>query len=163
VAVFEAVKGILVLLVGFRLLGAVHDDLQTVAEQMVRTLHLNAANRYPRVFLEAAERYSDVRLWMLAVLALAYATVRLAEAYGLWFGRGWAEWFAVGSGGIYIPAEIYSMSHHVTWIKVGALVLNVAVVAYIGGALWRRRRDLHMKRLTPSEGTPTATDRNGQS
>lgn len=141
VAVFEAAKGLIVLLVGFGLLAVVHQDVQSVAEEFVRTFHLNPAKRYPRIFLEAAERYSDIRLWLLAALALGYAALRLAEAYGLWFGRRWAEWFAVLTGGFYILLEIDAVWNRVSWVRVGALVLNVAIVAYLGRALWRRRRD----------------------
>ena len=139
VAGFEAAKGVLVLLVGFGLLSVIHGDLQSVAEDLVRTFHLNAANRYPRIFLAVAERYGDVHLWLLATLALVYAAVRLAEAYGLWFGRRWAEWFAVASGAIYIAPEIYGLSHRVSWVRVGALVVNIGIVAYIGWELWQRR------------------------
>ncbi len=141
VAVFEATKGILVLLVGFGLLAVVHQDVQSVAEELVHTFHLNPAKHYPRIFLEAADRYSDVRLWALAVLALGYAALRMAEAWGLWSGRRWAEWFAVASGAIYIAPEIYALWHRVSWVRVGALLVNVGIVAYIGWALWRRRRD----------------------
>lgn len=141
VALFEAAKGVVVLLVGFGLLAVVHQDVQTVAEELVHTFHLNPAKRYPRIFLDAADRYSDVRLWLLAALALGYAAMRLAEAYGLWFGRRWAEWFAVLTGGIYIGVEIDAVWHHVSWVRVGALVLNVGIVAYLGWALWQRRRD----------------------
>ena len=82
---------------------------------------------------------SDVRLWLIAALALAYAVLRLAEAYGLWFGRRWAEWLAVASGGIYIPLEISGIVEKLSWVRVGTLVLNIIVVAYIGWALWKKR------------------------
>ena len=140
VALFEAAKGILVLLVGFGLLTVVHQDVQSVAEEMVRTFHLNPAKLFPRIFLDAAERFSDVRLWTLAALALGYAALRLAEAYGLWFGYHWAEWFAVLSGAIYIGPELYGLWHHISWVRVGVLAVNTGIVAYIGWALWQRRR-----------------------
>lgn len=141
VAVFEAAKGVLVLLAGFGLLAVVHQDLQSVAEELVRTFHLNPAKRIPRIFVEAAQRFSDIRLWMLAAFALGYAALRLAEAWGLWFGRRWAEWFALASGAIYVAPEIDALWHRVSWIRVGALMLNIGVVTYIGWALWRRRRN----------------------
>ncbi len=70
---------------------------------------------------------------------LVYATVRFAEAYGLWFGRRWAEWLAALSGGIYVPVEIYELTRGVSWIKVAALLLNAAIVVYLCGVLWRTR------------------------
>ena len=141
VAVFEAAKGVIVLLVGFGLLAVIHQDVQAVAAELVHTLHLNPAMGYPRIFLDAAERYSDVRLWLLAALALGYAALRLAEAYGLWFGRRWAEWFAILTGGFYILLEIDAVLHRVSWVRVGTLAVNTAIVAYLGWALWRRRRE----------------------
>jgi uncharacterized membrane protein (DUF2068 family) len=149
VAVFEAGKGLLVLLVGFGLLAFVDADTQTLAEELVQTLHLNPAHHLPRIFLEAAERAADVRLWVLAAFALGYAGLRLAEAYGLWFGKRWAEWFAVASGSLYIPLEIYALWQHASWVRVATLLGNVAIVAYIGLTLWRRRNG--RVPLTPDE------------
>ena len=109
VAVFEALKGLLVLLVGFGLLSVVNEDLAQLAEELVGHFHLNPASHYPRIFLEAALRISDLRLWALALFAFAYASLRLAEAYGLWRGRRWAEWLAVASGTLLVPIEIYEL------------------------------------------------------
>lgn len=71
---------------------------------------------------------------------VVYALIRFAEAYGLWLGRRWAEWLAALSGGVYVPVEIYELSRSVTWIKLGALVLNACVVAYMCMVLWRGKR-----------------------
>jgi uncharacterized membrane protein (DUF2068 family) len=141
VAAFEAAKGLLVLLVGFGLLrfAFIDEDTQRLAEELVRTLHLNPAHHLPRIFLDAAERAADVRLWMLAGFALGYAVLRLAEAYGLWFGKRWAEWFAVATGALYVPLEIYALAQRVSWLRVATLTVNVAVVAYVGVMLWRRQ------------------------
>ena len=109
VAVFEAAKGLLVLVAGCGLLSLVHRDAQHVAETIVRQLHLNPARHYPRVFIQAAGRVSSSRLWMLAGGAFAYSVVRFVEAYGLWRLRPWAEWFAIVSGGLYLPVEVYEL------------------------------------------------------
>jgi len=66
VAMFEALKGLLVLLAGFGLLALVHHDVQAFVERIVVHLHLNPARHYPRVFIEAAGRLTDARLWLLA-------------------------------------------------------------------------------------------------
>ena len=140
VATFEAAKGLLVLVVGFGLLAVVDGDIQLVAEDLVRTLHLNPAKRVPRIFLDAAERHADVHLRTLAAFAFGYAVLRLAEAFGLWFGRRWAEWFAVASGAFYIPFEVYALWERATWLRAATLAANVAIVAYVGFTLWRRVR-----------------------
>jgi uncharacterized membrane protein (DUF2068 family) len=66
--------------------------------------------------------------------------VRFAEAYGLWHERRWAEWLAAISGGVYVPIEIFELAHKITWIRVGALALNLVVVAYMVWLLTESRR-----------------------
>ncbi|MDQ3196978.1 MAG: DUF2127 domain-containing protein [Pseudomonadota bacterium] len=148
IAALEAAKGALVLVAGFGLLSLIHRDAQQVAEQVVSHLHLNPANRYPRIFISAAAALSDVRLMLLAVGAAAYALVRFVEAYGLWRGRRWAEWFAAVSGAIYIPFEIYELIHRASWLSIGALSVNVFVVGYMSRALLRSRQDAARKCTT---------------
>jgi len=139
VAAFEGLKGALVLAAGCGALALVHRDLQAVAENVVRHLHMNPASRVPRIFLEAASRTTDARLWGLAALAAAYAAVRLAEAYGLWNGRRWAEWLGAASGGLYVPVEVYEIARHVTVTRAVLLVGNVLVVAYLLRVLYLGR------------------------
>ncbi len=140
IALFEAAKGALVLVAGFGLARLVHRDVQQVAEELVDRLHLDPAKKYPRIFIDLAANLSDAQLWALAAFATAYAALRFAEAYGLWFGRRWGEWIAAVSGGVYVPVEIYELSRGASWIKLGALLLNAAVVGYMCYMLWRGRR-----------------------
>ena len=133
----EAAKGILVLLTGFGVLSLMHHDAQRLAEQLVGHLHLNPARNFPRIFIDAAAHLTDARLWMLATLAALYGLVRFIEAYGLWYGRRWAEWFAAISGGVYIPFELYELLQGATWISFLALMVNVFVVGLMIDALHR--------------------------
>ena len=131
IAFFEALKGTLVVVAGFGLLALVHRDLEDLAERLVTHSHLNPASHYPRVFIEAAANTSDSRLRTLAALAFAYSAVRFVEAYGLWHMRAWAEWFAIASGCVYLPVEVYELVEKPTLIRAGILVLNALVVAYL--------------------------------
>jgi uncharacterized membrane protein (DUF2068 family) len=139
VAVYEAAKGALILLAGFELLSLMHHEAQHFAEQWVAHLHLNPAKGYPRIFIDAMTNVTDARLWLLAGLALVYAGVKWILAYGLWLGRRWAEWFAVASGGIFVPAEIVEIVRGVTWTKILLLIVNVCIVAYLIYVLWRSK------------------------
>jgi uncharacterized membrane protein (DUF2068 family) len=135
IALFEAAKGAVVLLAGLGLLSLIHRDLQVIAEKIVQHSHLDPASRYPQIFIVAASHVTDTRLWLLAGAAALYAAVRGAEAYGLWFERRWAEWFALVAGGIYLPVEIYELIHRPSWIKAIILTSNVAIVAYMAYVL----------------------------
>jgi uncharacterized membrane protein (DUF2068 family) len=81
--------------------------------------------------LTPASRTSDARLKTLAGLAFLYSIVRFVEAYGLWHMRSWAEWFAIISGGIYIPLEVFEIAKHVSRLRVLALLVNITIVAYL--------------------------------
>ncbi len=74
-------------------------------------------------------------MWLLAILAGAYGLVRFVEAYGLWRGRRWAEWFAAVSGGIYIPFELYELFRGTIWLSLSALLANVFIVGLMINAL----------------------------
>jgi uncharacterized membrane protein (DUF2068 family) len=135
IAIIEASKGVLVFLVGFGLLALLHENLQALAERLVTRFHLNPIKHYPRIFLEAAAQLTDTHLKLLALLAAVYAVVRMIEAYGLWWGRRWAEWFAALSSGIYMPFEIYELFNTGSLLAAAALIVNTAVVALMVRAL----------------------------
>jgi uncharacterized membrane protein (DUF2068 family) len=135
IALVEAAKGFLVLAAGLGLLGMMHHGAQRVAEKIVRQFQLNPASHYPRIFLDAAGHLHGGRFWWLAAAAGAYAALRFAEAFGLWYQRRWAEWLTVVTAGLYIPIEIYALSRHVNGVKVILLIVNVLVVIYLGQAL----------------------------
>ncbi|MHB8743096.1 MAG: DUF2127 domain-containing protein [Sulfuricaulis sp.] len=131
VAMFEATKGVLVLAVGLGLLSLVHHDIQSVGEDIVRRFDLDLAHRYPRILIVAATHLGNTRLRLLALAALLYSMVRFLEAYGLWYRRVWAEWFAVISGGIFLPFELYALIRYATVVKAVVLTVNIGIVAYM--------------------------------
>jgi len=131
VAVFEATKGLLVLMIGFGLFSLVHRDIPQLAQQLIAHFNLNPEHHYSRVFIELAEQLNDGRLWMLASFAVFYTVVRFIEAYGLWYARRWAEWFAALSGGIYIPFELRELWHRPSWVSALTLLINIAVVSFM--------------------------------
>ena len=140
VALFEAIKGLVVLLAGTGLLALVHKDLHALALSLVEHAHLNPAGRYPQIFLDAASNLHESRLLLLALGALIYSALRFAEAFGLYFRRTWAEILAAISGGIYLPYEFLDFVHSRTALHAWLLVGNAAVVAIMVLALVRRRR-----------------------
>ena len=136
VALFEASKGLLVLLVGLELLSLVHTGVQNVGEEIVERFHLNFARHHPRILLYATTHLNDSNVRLLALAALAYSTVRFIEAYGLWRLRAWAEWFAIISGGVYLPFELYELVRHPTVVKAVILISNAVIVAYLLHVRW---------------------------
>jgi uncharacterized membrane protein (DUF2068 family) len=68
---------------------------------------------------------------VIAVAGIAYAGLEATEGVGLALRRRWAEYLTVIATGILIPYEAYEVVRHATLFKVGALLLNAAVVGYL--------------------------------
>jgi uncharacterized membrane protein (DUF2068 family) len=68
---------------------------------------------------------------LLAVSAIAYAALEGTEGVGLAMRRRWAEYLTVIATGVLIPFETYEVTFHPSLFKVGALLLNLAVVGYL--------------------------------
>jgi uncharacterized membrane protein (DUF2068 family) len=146
IAIFEAFKVVLLLTTGFGLLALVHHDLEAVAVSIVRHLHANPASKYPEFFIKASRQVTDTNLRMLALLALIDSILRAIEAVGLWLDRTWGKWLGVATGVIYLPFEVYELSHGATFFKLAALGVNVVIVLYLVYAVRRPHVSLEQNR-----------------
>src|SRR5436309_4354990 len=78
-----------------------------------------------------AERLTDRNLWIFVFGILVYTTIRFIEAAGLWLEKEWAEWFALLSGSMYLPWEIWELARHADAWKWIIFIFNVAIVVYL--------------------------------
>ncbi|MEJ2863546.1 DUF2127 domain-containing protein [Actinomycetospora flava] len=87
----------------------------------------------PTLLVEV-ERAFDVpesTLYWLAAGLLAYAALETVEAVGLWYARRWAEYLTFVATTVLLVPEVWEISHGPTPTKIVALVVNLAVVAYL--------------------------------
>jgi uncharacterized membrane protein (DUF2068 family) len=75
-------------------------------------------------------------LTYLAIGLAAYALIELVESIGLWLGQRWGEYFAMVATSIFLPYEVYDLTVKITWLRVGALVINLLLVIYL---VWTKR------------------------
>ena len=155
IAIFEAIKGCIGLIAGFGLLSLIHRDVADFAEDLVGFLHLNAEGRLAHRIVETISKLNPTNIKIFFALSLVYATVRFVEAYGLWRLRAWAEWFAIISGMVYIPIEIYELVHKPTFTRAAVLLINVAVVVYLYSF---RKEQVHEKEIHESQIQSNKTD-----
>jgi uncharacterized membrane protein (DUF2068 family) len=146
IALFEAGKGLLAVMVAVWLLSLLHKDIQDVAEHLLHFLHrifrLNPDGHLARSIIRGARRVTPGNLHLWIGGTILYSIIRFAEAAGLWLEKQWAEWFALISGCLYLPIEIYELAHHATPIKWAIFATNLLIVAYLAWLL----RDLHNDR-----------------
>jgi uncharacterized membrane protein (DUF2068 family) len=83
---------------------------------------------------------------------IGYALLEGAEAVGLWCQRRWAEYLTFVATTLLLPLVVYELTVRVSWFKLAALIVNVAIVLYLllakrlfglrgGGALERAERE----------------------
>ena len=132
VALFEAAKGLLVLATAGALLEFLGQGAQAAAEHLV-----NPASRYPRILLHLMSGRDDARLLALGLGALAYVSVRLIEAYGLWHGRQWGWAIGFVGAGLYVPLELWELMQKITWPGIVILLSNLLILI----VLWRARAE----------------------
>ncbi|MEO8295155.1 MAG: DUF2127 domain-containing protein [Gemmatimonadota bacterium] len=99
-------------------------------------------------FLVRIFRLSTGGIVAIAVAALLYAGLFLTEGIGLAMERRWAEWLTVVATASLIPFEIFESVHHVTIVRVAALIINVVVLWYL---IIQLRRHPHIDRFSPND------------
>ncbi len=148
IAVFEAFKGVIGLIAGFGILSLMHRDIADFAEDLVGFLHLNSEGRLANRIVETVTKLNPANIKFFFGLSLLYATIRFVEAYGLWRLRAWAEWFAIISGALYIPIELYELIEKPTVVRAGVLIFNIIVVLYLYSF---RKEQRHEKEIHDSQ------------
>lgn len=95
----------------------------------------------------------DAGTLRLVGLALAlYAVLEGVEAVGLWYQQRWAEYLTFVATTALLPLEVYELVKRLSWFKLGAFIVNLAIVLYLlfakrlfglrgGGAAERMERE----------------------
>ncbi len=138
IGLFKLFKGILLIVVGVGALKMIHSDMTDVALRIVTKLGLDPGGRYVGKLLLGAANLTPDKIRDLGVGSFVYAALFLTEGIGLSMAKRWAEWFSVIITSSLVPFEIYEIHRHPTLLKFGALLVNLAVVAYL---VYRIRTD----------------------
>lgn len=70
------------------------------------------------------------------ITAVAYAVIEGVEAVGLWRERRWAEYLTAVATAGFLPFEIHELMKRVTGFRIGALIINIAILVYL---VWKKR------------------------
>jgi len=79
---------------------------------------------------------SRTELYLYGSAFSLYAAINAIEAVGLWRAKRWAEYLTLIEVTLLLPFEIYELSVKVSYFKIGALIVNLLVMAYL---LWAHR------------------------
>jgi uncharacterized membrane protein (DUF2068 family) len=149
IALLEAAKGLLAVAAACGLLSLRHTDLHAAADAFLLRHGIDPERHYTRMFIESVARATHHHAAQIILFCFVYAAVRLAEGYGLWWGKHWAEWFAVISAGLYLPWEFYHVTLHPRPFNCGVTIFNLALIFYLGRLLARQRAERKHRGAAP--------------
>ncbi len=138
IGLFKLFKAILLIAVGVGALKLIHSDVTDIAWRIVTRLGLDPGGRYVGKLLLGAANLTPDKIRDVGVGSFVYAALFLTEGIGLSMAKRWAEWFSVIITSSLVPFEVYEIYRHPTVLKVVALLVNIAVVAYL---IYRIRAD----------------------
>lgn len=98
-----------------------------LAAQLNIDLDRNAITKFARHALTLQSH----TLHLAAAVVAAYAALEIVEGVGLWMLARWAEYLTVVATAAFLPLEVHELIKRVTFLRIGALVVNVAAVIYL--------------------------------
>ena len=139
IAAYKILQAALLVSVGFGALRLLHRDVAEILTKIVGDLRFNTEGRLVSFLLDQAALLNDHRLRQISVFMFCYAALGLLEGVGLGFEKVWAEYLTAVITASFLPIEVLELTHRITWIRVGFLVANLLVLAYLVSHLIRRR------------------------
>jgi uncharacterized membrane protein (DUF2068 family) len=114
--------------------------LREIAEQVQDQLNVGSGRhlwlRLTEFFLQRLTSLSWRAEVAIAIAAILYGFLEALEGIGLLLRRRWAEYLVLLATCAFLPLEIAELIRHPTALKALALVVNAAIIAYLG---WRKR------------------------
>ena len=140
IALYKLLQAALLVAVGVGALKLLHKDVADVLGHVARELRMNPEGHLVGFLLDKASLLDDKRLHQISFFLFGYAALGVIEGLGLMLEKVWAEYFTSFITASFLPIEIFELMHRVTWLRVGLLVLNLAVLAYLVSHLTGRRK-----------------------
>ena len=135
IAGFKFLKGIVLLVVGVKLLTLLNKDVADWAMDFVNRHGIDSENQYVHAMLEKLAGVNKNQLMAMSGGAFLYSSLQLTEGIGLWLEKRWAEVLTVIATSLLIPLELYEIYERFTWIRLAILIVNLFVVWYLATRL----------------------------
>ncbi len=114
-------------------LPALKSDAQAVLTALDQT---RSGHQFLAKWLNDLVNLDGGHVWVLALISLSYAALEAVECVFLWRGKRWAEYLTVVATAAFLPLEIYEIIEKASAVKIGALLVNLAILAYL---IWTKR------------------------
>ena len=131
IAVFKLLKAFALLMVSIGALKLRHKNAAGEIEHWINLLRGDPHNHFIHWLLGKLTALDERRLKELSAGTFFYAGLFFTEGLGLALEKRWAEYLTIIATASLLPLEAYEMVRHATIGKAIALLISVAIVAYL--------------------------------
>ena len=140
IAAFKLLKALFVIATAIGILRFYDSAIMGVLLRLAHDLPYTFEQNMIRNAISFLSGLSPRTMRAIAAGTFAYSGLFILEAWGLWFGRHWAEILTVVATCSLIPIELYEIARHVSALKIGVLILNMVILLYLVLLLRYERR-----------------------
>jgi uncharacterized membrane protein (DUF2068 family) len=140
IAIYKFAKATLSVLSAVLAWRLMDPHLEAALHTWAESLPEGFSERLIRDALAQVSGVAPFRWKELGIVSLGYAAVFSAEGYGLWRERRWAQYMTIVTSALLLPFEFLAVMHRMTLVRIGVLLANAVIVAYLIVVTTRHRR-----------------------
>jgi uncharacterized membrane protein (DUF2068 family) len=131
IGVFKLVKALMLFAVAVGALTIFDPHTREQLTRLIEHFNPDPKNHVIGYLSEHVFNVSPRKLIVVTIATCLYGVLFVIEGIGLLMLKRWAEYLTVIITLSFIPVEIYELTRKVSPLKIGALVLNIAIAVYL--------------------------------
>ncbi len=140
IAIFKLLKSAFFFCMGIGAFHLMHRDISEAALRLAGDLHFDPEWRITSLLIEKATLIDPQRLREIGFATFAYSAIALTEGVGLMLEKVWAEYLTLSLTVMFLPWELFELARRPTAMRLGLLLINLAVLGYLLWLIERKRK-----------------------
>lgn len=150
VGVLQLLKGVALAALGVGFLHFMHKDVDVIVATWFSEVGISLENPHIAALLDRLDSVTDRQLGRWSVVLFCLSAVFLAEGSGLLMKQKWAKYLTIVATAAFVPPEAFTLIQRFRFIKLGLLLVNLALVGILIVNLRREsRHELAAGKLDP--------------
>jgi uncharacterized membrane protein (DUF2068 family) len=137
IGVFKLSKSLLLAALALGLLHWAPHDIAAALTRLATAVHVDPDGRYLGRAIHTIAALDGWRVTALSAGLLVYSALFLTEGIGLVLRKRWGEYWGLIVTGSFVPLELYESARHPRALRIGVLLVNLAIVWYLARSLRR--------------------------
>ena len=142
IGLFKLGKSLLFFCIGVGAIHLLHKDLGEEVLRLAARFNFDSESRVVSLLLEKVDLIDAHRLREIGFGTFAYSALALTEGVGLLLEKVWAEYLTLILTISFLPWELYELARRPDWFRVGILITNLLVLAYLVWLLQRKKQKM---------------------